>query len=116
MKKKILLLISGFCVLIFGFIFIITNGEGVGQYYSEALQSTIDVPRFAFGIKETEYENTVQLEFIMFGDEPHIIQQLSNLYENPNSNNNNLGGFEFMQWSINDEKLYKHITLVYEQT
>lgn len=115
MKKKVLLLACIISIIFLGFITIIINGTGVRKYYSEVLQNTIDIPKFAFGIKESQGDDTVQVEFIMFGNQSHIVEQISNLYTTDNGDNDGLCAYDFMEWSVNDEKMYNHIVIVYEK-
>ena len=64
MKKKVLLLICTISIIILVFFTIAINGTGARKHYSNALQSTIDIPRFAFGIEKTQGADTVQVEYI----------------------------------------------------
>lgn len=115
MKKKIILTVFIVCALLLVFAaIVIMNSNGVKEYNSEVLQSTIDVPLFAFGFDESRGDDdTVQLEFFMFGTESHIVKQLSGLYKTNNGDSDGLDAFDFMQWSVNDMKICKHVIIVY---
>lgn len=113
MKKKIILgVCSSIIVLLVILFLIITNGTGVKMYYSNKLKNTIEIPRYSFFVDEMEGDDTWQLEFIMFGEEEHIIQQLQKLY---NVNDDIINGYKFMQWSVNEEKIYKLVIVAYEK-
>ncbi len=114
MKKKITLSVCIVCAMLLVFVAIVMNSNGVKEYNSEVLQSTIDVPLFAFDFDESRGDDTVQLEFFMFGTESHIVEQLVRLYETNNGDNDGLDAFDFMQWSVNDMKICKHIIIVYQ--
>ena len=99
----------------FGFLAVVMNNTGVKKYDSEVLQKEIDVPLFSFGFTETQGDDTVQIEFYMIGSETHIIAQIDKLYNTNNNDGDGLDAFDFMQWSVNDDTLYKHIVIVYEK-
>lgn len=93
---------------------LVTNGTGVKKYYSNMLNSNIEIPKYSFFIDETAGDDTYQLEFVMFGKEEHITEQLYKVFDN-NENNNNVNEYRFSQWSVNDEKTYKLVVIVYEK-
>lgn len=93
---------------------IIVNIKGTKKYYSEILKNNIEIPKNSFFVKELKGEDTYQLEFVMFGKEEHIVEQLYKLYDN-NDRNKNIGSYKFSQWAINDEKIKKLVVIVYEE-
>lgn len=113
MKKK-MILGACFCMVVFFIILsiLITNGTGIKKYYSNTIQSIIEIPKYSYFVNELQGDDTCQLEFIMFGKEDHIVEQLHKLYD---IDNNSINGYKFTQWSVNDEKIYKIAVILYEK-
>ena len=114
-NKRIIFSICMFCVIVLVLLAVVMNSTGVRKYNSEVLQNEIDVPLFSFCFTERQGDDTVQIEFYMIGSETQIVTQVDKLYNTHNDDGDGLDSFDFMQWSVNDNKLYKHIVIVYEK-
>ena len=81
------------------------------HYQSNILNQTIELPNGAYFIHEKDFGDSCEIYFSMFGDESNIVSGIESLETGFNLPSSNL--YRFQEWIVNNNGLYKKITLVY---